>query len=374
MTARNAGDVVIVGGGIAGISTAYFLAKAGVESVVVERDSVGSHASGFAYGGLGPLGGSGAKDADSALSYLGARIHRDLSQSLPEETGVNTEYRLRPSLQLLFTEQEVSAARAAVRLQREVEGRTVRWLEPYEARAVEPRISPDALGAVYTEVTADVEPYRFLLALAQAAEGLGASIRHGRVVGLKRDGGGVGAVLLESGEVPCRSVVVAAGPWSAEASDWLDVPIDVRPLKGQILRLRTGGPPFRCSIGWAGNYATTKPDGLLWAGTTEEEAGFDETATSAARESITANLLKMVPSLTDAEVVQQQTACLRPVSGDGLVVLGGVPGWERVYVATGAGRRGILLGPAMGRVIADLITTGSTDTPIEPFAPDRFSR
>ena len=91
------------------------------------------------------------------------------------------------------------------------------------------------------------------------------TVRHGRVTG----------VILERDEVACSTVVLALGPWSAETSAWLDVPIEVRPLKGQILRLQAPGPPVACSVGWGHNYATTKSDGPLWAGATEEESGFD---------------------------------------------------------------------------------------------------
>ena len=147
----------------------------------------------------------------------------------------------------------------------------------------------------------------------------------------------------------------------------------MRPLKGQILRLRApeAEKPFECSVGWAGNYATTKGDGLLWAGTTEEEVGFDESPTTQARDKITASLLRMVPSLAEAQL-EQHTACLRPITPDGLLSLGPVPGWEGVYLATGAGRKGILLGTAMGRIAAGLVTPGTSDIPIDAFDPARF--
>src|SRR3989442_1770782 len=171
-------DVVIVGGGIAGMTTAYYLAKSGVPSVVVERDAIGSHASGFAYGGLSPLSGFGI---------------------------------------------------------------------------------PGPMAEI---------------ALTRAAEQLGVRVRHGRVIGLRRDGGRVTGVVLEREVLSCATAVLALGPWSAEASDWIGVRIDVRPLKGQIIRLQAPGSPVECSVGWGHHYATTKTDGLLWAGTTEEEAGF----------------------------------------------------------------------------------------------------
>ena len=147
----------------------------------------------------------------------------------------------------------------------------------------------------------------------------------------------------------------------------------MRPLKGQILRVRAPGAPFHCSVGWSDNYATTKPDGLLWTGTTEDDVGFDESPTASGRDSIMTSLLKMIPSLTEAQLVQQ-TACVRPLSSDGLPVLGPLEGWEGVYVATGAGRKGILLGPAMGRATADIITRGASDIPIEALGPGRFGR
>ena len=368
----NSKDVVVIGGGVTGIATAYFLGKAGVKSVVVERDSVGSHASGFAYGGLSPLGGTGIPGPIAPVAREGMRLHRELAELLPEETGVNTEYRTRPSLALVFTNQEVQGAKAGLEWQQQQEGFDVRWLEPDEARKVEPRISEEISGAVYTQGTADVEPYRFILALAQASENRGATIRHGRVTGLRREGSRVSSVILENGEIPCERVVLAMGPWSEELSSWLNFPIKVGPLKGQILRLRAPGTPLGCSVGWAKNYATTKPDGLLWAGTTEEEAGFNESPTAEGRDSIMASLLKMIPSLTEAQLVQQ-TACLRPFPSDEMLVMGAVPGWEGAYIATGAGRKGILLGPAMGRITADLIVSGKSDTPLDAFDPGRFA-
>lgn len=372
MTTENP-DVVIVGGGIVGIATAYFLGRVGVRSTVVERDSVGSHASGFAFGGLSPLAGSGIPGPAFAVAAEGMRIHRELSQSLPQETGVNTEYRDTPNLALAFTEQDLQKARAGMEWQQAQDGYDVRWVEADGVQDIDPRISREALGGVYTEGTAHVEPYRFVLALTHAAERLGATIRHGSVTGIKRTGRRATGVVLESGEIECDRVVLAVGPWSAAVSSWLDIPIDVSPLKGQILRLRAPGEPFSCSVGWEGNYFTTKPDGLLWTGTTEEEAGFDETPTTEARDEIMASLLKVVQSMADAQLVHH-TACLRPLSTDGLPVLGAAPNNEGVYVATGTGRKGILLGPAMGRITADLISKGSSDIPIDAFDPARFAR
>ena len=371
--AEDSSDVVIVGGGIAGLATAYYLAKARVTSVVVERDAIGSHASGFAYGGLSPLSGFGIPGPLAEIADYGMRLHRELRESVGEETGIDVDFRVRCSLALALSEADVQRLQAALRWQQRQPGYTVRWLDASEARRVEPRISDETLGATLIEGTADVEPYRLVLALARASEDLGVRVRHGRAIRLLRDGGRVAGVVLERDVVACSTVVLALGPWSAEVSDWIGVPIDVRPLKGQILRLRAPGPPVDCSVGWGHHYATTKTDGLLWAGTTEEEAGFDEDSTAAARDEIGAALVKMLPEMADAQIAHQ-TACLRPVASDGLPVLGRVAGLEGVYVATGGARKGILYGPAMGRSIADLILGRDPRVALEAFAPGRFVR
>src|SRR3989442_7993135 len=299
------------------------------------------------------------------------QLNRELSKSLLEETGIDVDFRVRSTLALAFTEADVRRLQVALPWQQRQPGYAVRWLDIAEARRVEPRTSDETLGATLIEGGGAVEPYRLVLALTRAAERLGVRVRHGRAIGLRRDGGRVTGVVLEREVLSCAAAVLALGPWSAEASGWIGAPIDVRPLKGKILRLQAPGPPVACSVGWGHNYATTKTDGLLWAGTTEEEAGFDEESTPEARDEIGAALVKMLPAMADAQVVHQ-TACLRPLASDGLLVLGRVPGLEHAYVATGAGRKGILYGPAMGRATADPVLGRHTRVALEPFAPDRF--
>ena len=368
MTVPRSADVVVVGGGVVGVSTAHFLGEAGLRTVVVERDSVGRHASGFAYGGLSGLVGPGPIQP---LAREGMRIHRELAASLPEQTGVNTEFRYRPALALALTEEDAEAAKSELAWRTAEDGYEVRWVEPGEVESIEPRVAADTFGGVHTEGVADLDPYRFMIALTKAAERNGASVVAGRATALTREGGRVTGVTLEDGKIATEHVVLAMGPWAEAAVSWLGSPAPISPLKGQILRLRAPGPPIRTSIGWEGNYAVTKPDGLVWTGTTEEEVGFDERPTVEAREQITRSFLRVLPFLGEAELIRQ-TACLRPITPDRLPLLGRAPELENAYVATGAGRSGILLGPAMGKAAADLITTGESAIPIDPFDPRRF--
>ena len=372
-------DVVIVGGGLVGAATAYFLAGEGVECLVVERDGIASHASGFSYAALGTFDEAGMDGAHFDVASLGMRLHHELAESLLDETGVNVELRERPSLSLAFDEDEVVAAQSPEGAERDrrswevdVQGYTVQWLTTEEALQVEPRINPAVLGAVYTEGTCDVNAQRLTLALAMGAEQRGARVMRGTVTGLSREGDRVRGVTLDEGEIACDRVVVATGPWSEAASDWLGVPIRMQPWKGQILRLRLPGPPIRTSVGGGDHFASTKPDGLTWVGPTFEDAGIDETTTDWARDEIMAGVTKNVPSLAEGEVVVH-TACVRPLSADRKLVLGEVPGTEGAYAATGGGRLGLMLGPAMARLTADLIAKGTTTVPLDEFDPGRFA-
>lgn len=366
---RDSADVLIVGAGVVGCAAAYYLAKAGVKSVLVDRDGVARHASGFAYGGLYPLSGAGIPGPMFPFAAKSFSLHRALAETLPAETGVDIGFRLRPTLGLAFSDAEAVGLRDNVAWVGRQAGFRAEWLSAGDLRGMDDRIAADAFGAALYHGAAEVDPEAVTGALLRAS---GAALHVTGAIGLVRDGDRVAGVRLADGDtLSCGTVILAQGPWAGNASRWLGIPIDVQPLKGEILRLEASGPPIACSIGWRGNYATTKPDGLLWVGTTEDEAGFDDRPTAAGRASVLANLARMLPGVEPREVVAH-TACLRPMSGDGYVVLGEVPGAPGVLVATGGGRKGILHGPAMGAACADLVVSGKTDLDLTPYDPGRF--
>ena len=366
-------DVVVVGGGVVGCAAAYYLAGEGLSVTIVERDSVASHASGFAYGGLTPVMGIYIDDPLVALSAYADELHAELAESLPELTGVDTEYRAKPSLMLATRADEVPAIRELYEWLTEHHGGNIGWLEQRELRETEARLSPDIPAGMFTDISHEVEPYKFTLALAQAAESRGAEFRNAQVTGLKLNGGGgVEKVVLGDDEIAAHDVVLAMGPWSGEVGAWTGIDVPIGPLKGQLLRLAAPGDPLAISLSWSGNYATTKPDGLLWAGTTEEDAGFDENPSAEGRDQIMASLVKVLPYLADARLAQH-TACLRPVAPDGLPIIGQVPNVPGAWLASGTGRKGILLGPGMGRVVADMIIGKTPEVDVSRLGLERFS-
>ena len=163
------------------------------------------------------------------------------------------------------------------------------------------------------------------------------------------------------------------GPWSINAQSWLNVNIPIKPLKGQIIRLRSDDKPFEFSIGHGKNYAMTKPsDQLVWCGTTEEDAEFEEGTTIAARDQIIDSSLRMLPCLENAELILQ-TACLRPITPDNGIILGQFQEIQGAYIATGGGRQGIMMGPGISKLLADLIAFGTHEIGIAEVSPNRFT-
>ena len=365
-------EVVIVGAGIVGCATAYYLAKRGVKATIIEKEAVASCASGFSAGLLNPLHCYGVTGPLEGLARESFEMHLQLAEELGEETGVDHQFRSVPSVYLAFDDVETRESREVLELAQKAQGFQARCLEAQEIHALEPRLSRRAQAGVFVEGTRQVASYEYTLALLQAAEKRGANLRHGTVQGIKGSRGRVAGVVVSGEEVPCDKVVLAMGPWTGQVENWLGVRMPVYPLKGQILRLKLPGAPLDYVFYHSGGYVAPTPDGLTWAGTTEERVGFDDRPTAEARESITKGAMEVMPSFSEAQLTLQ-TACLRPASDDGLPILGEVPGWDGVYVATGAGRDGILLGPAMARATADLVTEDRTELPVKAFSLSRFA-
>ena len=353
-------DVVIVGGGAAGCATAYYLATAGVKTTIVEREGVASKASGFSAGGLNPLQGAGIPGPLGPLAVQSYLMHLGLWDRLESESGVDFSPAVISVVSVAFDDSGLPGLRESLELHETADGFSARWLDADELHRLEPRLSPEAIKGIYTHGNAVLDSYLYTVALGKAAEGLGAEVRPGQVTGLKRTGDRVTAVLMHDGEISCDTVVLAMGPWSTDAEAWLGVKVPVEPLRGEILRTELPGVSLHSRRG------------LVWIGTTEESRGFDVEPSEATRRSLMESAAKLMPAMAEARLVKH-TVCLRPVTPDWLPVLGAAPGWSNVYLATGGGKKGILISTGMGKAIADLITTGRTDLPVGPFDPERFT-
>ena len=365
-------DVAIIGGGAAGCAVALYLAQSGVKSTIIEREGVGNQASGYSAGGLNPLTGIGIPGPLGAFGWECFQLHMGLYDNLKEQTGIDYQQRTVAKIDLALEESDLEGLRQTAELFQGVDGFNAHWLEPEEIAKLEPRVTREVLGGIYDYGNAAVDSHDLTIAMAAAAEKMGSTVRAGTVTSLESSGGKVDRVILADGEISCGQVVMAMGPWSRKAEAWLGVYIPVDPLKGEIIRLENKGEPFKHDLAGGGGTIYPKLDGLNWCGTTEDWRGFDREPNEQVAREIRERVVRIVPDLSDARIMKH-TACLRPVTPDWLPVLGRAPGWDNVYLATGAGKKGILLAPGIGKSIADLMTTGETALSIQGYSPERFA-
>ena len=375
---RSSPDVAIVGGGVIGCAVAHALAKAGTRVVVLERDRIAAEASSAAAGMLAPLaeGTTAGPFLDLALASLSR--FAPLAEELRGATGMDIELLMPGLLRLALDYAEAAAYQAGLAWQREL-GLPLRWLDPVEVLALEPLVTRDVRGAVYSEAELQVNPPRLTEALARAAAKLGAEFRLGAVVrGLLRDGERVVGVRLADDELRAGHVVLAAGAWAAACGDWLGVPLPVEPVKGQMLAVSM--PPGSAAPRGAlyhtlyasNGYVVPKADGSIYVGATVERAGYDRRVTVAGIGKLLALLPRIAPSLSDATFVRAW-AGLRPGTPDHLPILGPVPGLEGISLATGHYRNGILLAPITGELIAQVVLGQGTTLPLTSFSVERFA-
>jgi glycine oxidase len=330
--------VVVVGGGVIGCAIAERLSRERRHQVLLlERDSVGAHASGAAAGLLSPH----SETADLGLSSRSLAMFPELVERV-ERSGITVEYREQDGLTPALTGEEERGLRRG----------PGRWLDAPEALAAEPGLSDRVRGAaVFRE--AQVTPIRLVRALARVAAIQGAEVREGAPVGgLSLRAGQLQGVQTAEGHLRADVVVLAAGPWSPSLASPAGAVLDVRPSRGQLVMMRPHGAAMRHVLTWRGCYLVPKPDGTVVAGSTEEDAGFDDRPTVDGVAGLLQFASQAVPALGRA-TVERVWAALRPATPDGQPVIGPVPGLPNLIVATGHNRTGILLAPVTAELVAE---------------------
>ena len=376
-------DVVVIGAGVVGCSVAYYLAREGVNVTLLEREAIGSGASAHATGSLSLLGAEFSPGASFQMARASCSEFQQIVPELESATGMDLLYQRRPSLRLALDEEEADLIKTLMVWQEPHV--KMRWIDAREVHAIEPRLSPSIIGAVYEDESAQLDSYRLNLALARGAELKGANILYREVTGLVTSGSTISAVKTASGDIHCGTVVVAAGAWSRAFTPWLDFPVPVRPMKGERLLLNYPGQPLPVLISSPRRgHMISRTDGFTSVGSTggrdydQKELfwgeEFDRQPTETARLELLQRAIDVFPDLERAELVQQ-LAGSRPLSPDSKPIIGPVPGRQGVLLATGHTTKGIHLGPITGRIIADYICRGSTRvvSDMSQFLPDRFA-
>jgi glycine/D-amino acid oxidase-like deaminating enzyme len=353
--------IVICGGGAIGAAIAYFTSRRGARPVVIERHEVAGAASGKS-GGFLALDWCRGSPLDR-LARRSFELHAELSSELGNPWGYR---RL-----MTYGGYAVAGETAPGQHRR-----------PWLAHGV---AITGPLGSA--ETTALVEPRSFTIGLFRAAQVHGAVLRHGTVVDLvRRPSGVVGGVALESGEiVEGDAVVIAMGPWSIMATRWLPLPA-VLGYKGHSLVFETGGsiPAEALFLEYreaSGEILTPelfpRADGTTWVCAISTTGSLpvdpaDVVPDEGAHVRLEALCRNISPALAAAPVKARQ-ACFRPVTEDGLPLIGAVLGIDGVYVATGHSVWGMLNAPATGEAMSELIFDGAAKhVDLAPFAPGRL--
>lgn len=357
-------DVAVIGGGIIGLTSAYFLTRAGLSVAVYDRSDLGREAS-WAGAGIVPPGNPlrAATPADR-LRAIGSARFPGFSAELRDLTGIDNGYRACGGIEFLTAED------AAVPELWRAEGIAFERLSLADAKQLEPLGDLD--GEPYLlPGCAQVRNPRHLRALIAACEAVGVQLHtNAGAEAWEFDAGKVTAVLLANGErVSAGRYLLAAGAWSESLLHPLGQTPHVHPVRGQIALLR--GETCSRVLMLGKRYIVPRGDGLTLIGSTEEpEAGFEKRTTPEGVEELLAFARRTVPPLAGA-TLETAWAGLRPASPDGLPFLGRVPGWNNVFVATGHFRAGVQLSLGTAQAITELLTGQPLCVDLSAFALDR---
>lgn len=360
-------DVVILGGGVIGLTTAYYLARAGVRVQLLDQGDFGQEAS---WAGAGILPPGNPRCARTPFDQLRARsvsLFPQLSEELKSRTGIDNGYLRSGGLEFVGSD----AGHAAEEWRGE--GIEVQNLTDQEVHEREPLLAADLGMAVFLPGMAQVRNPWHLRALIQACQDLGVALhpRQG-ARDFVRDGARVRAVRTAAGEIAADTFVIAAGAWSDQLLAGLGCRLGIHPVRGQIVLLHPEKPLLRHILLWGARYLVPRGDGRVLIGSTEEHAGFDKHNTAAGVQGLLELATALVPALGQAPV-EKSWAGLRPGSKDGLPTIGRVPGCDNLFVAAGHFRAGIQLSPGTALLLKELILKETPSTPSAAFRLERFA-
>ena len=366
-------DVLIIGGGVIGLSLAWDLGSRGIRVRVIDRSEPAKEAS-WAGAGILPSAASGESASDHAYERLAAQAHRlhpKWAARLLEETGIDTGFRICGGWHLGRTAGECAALAAWAAYARE-EGRSIERMPLEELARSEPglRVVSDngpRPCAYLDPAEAQLRNPRHLKALLAACRKANVEILSGaEVTDVVLRGNRIAELRTEGGPLYADQYCFTAGAWTGTILGRLGVSLGVVPIRGQMVLFRCRRPPIARIVNEGSRYLVPRDDGRLLAGSTEEEAGFDKRTTDEAIAELTAFARQLVPALAGA-TVERTWAGLRPGSFDGLPYMGRLPAVENGFVAAGHYRSGLYLSPAVAVVMSQLLRGDRPEIDLTPF-------
>lgn len=388
-------DILIIGGGIAGVSAAYHLGQAGCEVTLLERGEVASEASGVNAGNIGAIGWGHVPTLNSHLTMGSLEIFKSLQLDL----GYDIEFRQCGGLEAIHTQEQYRYARDRV-LSLKSQGYRVELLTNREARSIEPGVNPQLPGFVHMPLRSQADPVKATQALAAAAVARGAGIHTGHQVTALRHYAGGYRVETNRGEFRARRLVIAAGAWCGPLGQMLGLRIPIVPVRGQMWATESVPPRVFQTISsveseyhWhqdPGNDAETPPelthqgdqrvtrhlygrqnhDGEIIFGGDRQMVGYNSTPDLTGIETNRGHSCEVLPLLRELPI-KRTWAGLMPFSLDGRPIIGKIPQMEDLYIVSGLCSSGFGRGPMAGKLLAEYLHTSARPSVLVEADPAR---
>jgi glycine oxidase len=357
-------QVVVVGGGVIGLLTAFNLAAKVGQVVVCDQAEVGRESSWAGGGIVSPLYPWRYSQAVTALAHWSQDFYPQLGEHLFSSTGIDPQVHT-TGLYWLDLDDEAEALAWAER-----ERRPLSPVDISAAYDAVPVLGPGFKRAIYMAGVANVRNPRLVKALKAALLAMpNVTLReHCQITGFVQDGERVTGVQTADGVLQADDVVLSAGAWSGDLLRTLGIELPVEPVKGQMILFKCAEDFLPSMVLAKGRYAIPRRDGHILVGSTLEHAGYDKTPTEDALASLKASAAELLPELADATVVAHW-AGLRPGSPEGIPYIGRAPGHDGLWLNCGHYRNGLVLAPASCQLFTDLLTGVEPIIDPAPYAP-----
>ena len=389
-------EILIIGGGIAGASTAFHLAMQGRDVMLLERGEIASEASGQNMGGLGGSGWGNMPNLQSYLTMGGVQIFKQLQNDM----GYDMEFRLSGSLTAIHTDEQYEMLQDRV-LSLRSNGYDGELLTPSEARAIEPELNMDLLGYMYSPQRGQADPIKSTQAFAHAAQNAGAVINTGtNVTAISVQGSGGYSVQTDTGEYRCQTLVLATGAWCGPVGLMLGLKIPIVPIRGQMWATESLPPRIfqdissaESSLAWSKDngandstppnlthkggrriarhlYGRQRKNGEIIFGGDREDLGYYKDPDAVGIEVNKGHASEVLPLLADLPIARTW-AGLMPFSLDGAPIIGKIPLRDNLYIVSGLSSSGFGRGPMAGKLGADYIHSGHMPQVLAESDPSR---
>ncbi len=367
-------DVLIIGGGVIGLSIARELHKKGIGRItIVERGKMGQEASFAAAGMLAPDAETDKIDDFYHFCSESKRLYPDLASELFNETGVNIELDRSGTLYLAFTESD------SIELKKSLEWKLraclqVDYLNAEETRKWEPFVSPDIRESLFFAEDWQVENRKLLAAL----------IKYSRINGIRiYEQTEIRELLIKNNLVTgaaqdkvkffAGTTILTTGAWTSLIKiRETTVPVKVKPIRGQMISFHPPEKLFQKVIFSPRGYIVPRADGRILTGATVEDVGFDKSTTEIGTAKLHDIASEIAPCLAGI-TISDKWAGLRPFAGEGQPIIGGIEGFENLMIATGHYRNGILLAPLTGKIISEKLCENKHSKYLQAFSPKSIS-